>query len=198
MSEAILLSGGLDSTALAYWCRPSLAITIDYGQVSAKGELRAATQVAEILKIDHEIIRVDCRSLGSGDLAGQPPVTNAPAQEWWPFRNQLLITLALMKAFNFGINELLVGTVKSDGFHADGTTAFVNTISQLAEIQEGGMHVKSPAIELTTAELVRTSQIPMSILAWSHSCHTGEWACGVCRGCCKHRLVMDELGYDSY
>ncbi len=29
---AILLSGGMDSIALAYWKRPELAITINYGQ----------------------------------------------------------------------------------------------------------------------------------------------------------------------
>jgi len=34
--KAILLSGGLDSIALAYWLRPQIAVTIDYGQRPAR------------------------------------------------------------------------------------------------------------------------------------------------------------------
>jgi 7-cyano-7-deazaguanine synthase len=42
MDTGLLLSGGMDSVALAYWLRPDVAFTIDYGQLSAEGELRSA------------------------------------------------------------------------------------------------------------------------------------------------------------
>ena len=44
----MLLSGGMDSIAVAYWRRPSLAITIDYGQVPAAGELRSLWRKSRI------------------------------------------------------------------------------------------------------------------------------------------------------
>lgn len=46
---------------------------------------------------------------------------------------------------------------------------------------------------MTTAELVRHSGVPREILAWAHSCHTGNLACGQCRGCVKHYQVTKEI-----
>ena len=94
MTAAILLSGGIDSVALAFWQRPSFAITIDYGQRAAEAEIVAARQVSQELGINHEILRIDCSTIGSGDMAGAAPDAIAPVTEWWPYRNQLLVTLA--------------------------------------------------------------------------------------------------------
>ena len=41
MTAALLLSGGMDSVAIAYWKRPRYGITINYGQEPAEGEIRA-------------------------------------------------------------------------------------------------------------------------------------------------------------
>ena len=98
MTQALLLSGGMDSISVAWWLRPALALTIDYGQLAAAAEIQAARAVCLQLEIPHEVITVDCRALGSGDMAGQPADALAPASDWWPYRNQLLITLAGMRA----------------------------------------------------------------------------------------------------
>lgn len=193
MTTAILLSGGVDSIALAFWKRPNLAITVDYGQLGASGELRAAAQVSHELGLHHEVISVDCHSLGSGDLAGTSPSELAPASEWWPFRNQLLLTLAAMRCVTMGIDELMIGSVKTDGFHADGRPGFVRLLSQVTESQEGSLRLSAPAIDLTSVELVRTSKVPLSLLGWAHSCHTAAVACGRCRGCEKYHQVMTEI-----
>lgn len=197
MTTALLLSGGMDSIAIAYWQRPELAITVNYGQRSFGGELRAASVVAKELNLLHKVIQVDCGELGSGDLSDMPQLSIAPASEWWPYRNQLLLTIVGMKVIQYGIQKLMIGTVKTDSFHADGTSEFVNSISSLFSLQEGGLIVEAPAIELTTSELVRKSEIPMSLLAWSHSCHTSDYACGACRGCNKYMIVMKELSYEQ-
>jgi 7-cyano-7-deazaguanine synthase len=194
---ALLLSGGIDSTALAVWRRPNLAITIDYGQRSAAGEIRAASQIARELSIYHEVLRIDCSDLGSGDLSGTAALPCAPATEWWPYRNQLLVTLAAMKAISFGVRTLLVGSVKSDSFHVDGQPEFYRQLDSLISMQEGGIRVEVPAANLTSVDLVRRSKTPISLLGWTHSCHKAEFACGNCRGCWKHMSVFDELGYGN-
>jgi 7-cyano-7-deazaguanine synthase len=198
MKEGVLLSGGLDSIALTYWMRPPIALTVDYGQSAREAEIRAASAVCSALSIEHEIIRADCSHLGSGDLVNRAPLEIAPMTEWWPFRNQLLITLAAMKAISLGVTHLLVGSVKTDSVHKDGTSGFFGTISDLLSMQEGEIKVLVPAIDLTTAELVQKSGVPVEVLSWAHSCHTGNYACGMCRGCAKHYSVMAELGYESY
>ena len=197
MKSALLLSGGIDSIAIAYWKRPALAVTIDYGQLPFEGELRAAKAVAESLQIPHEIIRVDCSSLGAGDLCNGLQLEASPVSEWWPYRNQLLITLAAMKVIQYGVNELLIGTVATDNIHADGQPQFVEQISQLMAFQEGGLKIAAPALALDSVELVKASAIPASLLFHAHSCHKAAVACGECRGCHKYRSVMYSLFHEE-
>ena len=198
VKRAILLSGGMDSIALCCWQRPDLALTIDYGQASAPGEIRASVRVAEELKINHEVISVDCSDLGSGDLLNLPPDPLAPAVEWWPFRNQMLVTFAAMRAIARGMEGIMVGSVASDGFHRDGTEGFYRHLDNVVSYQEGKLRVTAPAIHFTSAQLIILSKIEPSLLAWAHSCHRSPFACGQCRGCAKHLAVLEELGYEAY
>jgi 7-cyano-7-deazaguanine synthase len=191
--KAVLLSGGVDSIALTHWQRPEYAITIDYGQRAAETELAAAAHIAGLLGVRHEIIRVDCSSLGSGDMAAQPASVHAPVPEWWPFRNQLLLTLAGMRATAIGVDELMLGSVASDGSHADGRPEFYAQVDSLMAMQEGAIRVTAPAVGMSTVELVQRSGAPREIIGWAHSCHTGPLACGGCRGCVKHYEVMRDL-----
>lgn len=191
---AILLSGGMDSISLAYWKRPEMAITIDYGQKPAKAEITAAKEVAKSLGMEHIILSVDCSSLGTGIMSDTPQLSIAPSPEWWPFRNQLLITLAAMKAIRLGVDVLLIGSVKTDGIHSDGTSSFYNKIDSLMHLQEGEIKVMAPAIELTTEELINLSGVPLNLLLWAHSCHVSNNPCGTCRGCIKYREVRSHLG----
>lgn len=195
---ALLLSGGIDSVALAFWKRPDVAITINYGQRAAPSEITAARHVAELLTMPHEVVSVDCSSLGSGDMAGSAPLAEAPVSEWWPYRNQLLVTLGATKAIGLGAGELMIGSVATDAVHVDGTPEFYQAMDRLTAMQEGGLRVTAPAVSMTTAELVRSSGVARDVIAWAHSCHTGPFACGDCRGCYKHQQVMEELYGDAY
>lgn len=196
MSSVLLFSGGMDSVAMAAWKRPDLLLTIDYGQRPAVGEVRAAKVVAECLELSHEVLKIDCTALGSGDLAGIAALTIAPASDWWPYRNQLLITIAASRALSLSATELMIATVRSDGVHADGRREFIDLIDRVLAIQEGGLRLISPAIDISTAELVRKSGIDSTTLAWAHSCHVAAWSCGQCRGCNKRFEVWQELGYE--
>ena len=194
----LLLSGGMDSIALAWWLRPAFTITIDYGQRSAEGEIRAAVQVAEDLGLAHEILTVDLRSTGSGDMHGSKASRLAPVPEWWPFRNQLLVTIAAARALDVGAEGVMIGSVASDGVHADGSPEFYKRLDDTIRMQEGAIRVVTPAIGLTTIELVRRSGVPRSVLGWSHSCHREAFACGACRGCNKQietSVALAEQGY---
>ena len=191
--RALLLSGGMDSIAVAFWQRPEIAITIDYGQSAAEAEITAASQVAKEIGMRHEIIAIDCRVIGSGDMAGNDALDVAPVPEWWPFRNQLLVTFAAARGIVLGVTEVMTGSVSSDGTHADGRPEFYDAMDRVTAVQEGGIRISAPALTMTTAELVLHSGVPREILAWAHSCHTGNLACGQCRGCVKHYQVTKEI-----
>jgi 7-cyano-7-deazaguanine synthase len=188
----------MDSIALAWGFRPDLAITIDYGQLAAPGEIRAATAVCQAIGLSHRVIRVNCRELGSGDMADTASMPISPVSEWWPFRNQLIITLGAAAALQNGMTCLAIGAVATDASHADGRREFLEAMSRLLQMQEGALVLETPAVEDTTVSLCRRVSVPFDLLAWSHSCHVAEFACGNCRGCCKHRESMRELGYGEY
>jgi 7-cyano-7-deazaguanine synthase len=186
MSAAILLSGGIDSAAVAFWKKPELAITVDYGQAPSEAEMQAARVIARHLNIFHLTVEMGLRDVGAGIMAdGAPTVRSAPSPEWWPFRNQLLVTVGAMACIRSGCNQLLIGTIASDNRHADGNSHFIELLDSLLQQQEGGVRLVAPAMQFSSEELVQISGIPNSLLAWCHSCHTGNAACGSCRGCVK-------------
>ncbi|NKM35952.1 7-cyano-7-deazaguanine synthase [Rhizobium laguerreae] len=188
----LLFSGGLDSTALAWSQRPDLCLTIDYGQRPAQGEIRAASGLSGLMGLRHEVLTVDLAHLGSGSLAGSETATVGSAPEWWPYRNQMLITLAAMKFVGQGLKEIMFGAVATD-VHADGKKPFVNAISSLVSLQEGAVRVTAPAIDSDPVDLIRDSGLPASLLGATFSCHVAEYPCGHCRGCEKHSDTMREL-----
>ena len=192
--RALLLSGGLDSGALAALIDPDLAVVVDYGQVCSVAEWRAARAIAEALNIPLTTIRADCSEVGSGELSGREESSHAPSPEWWPYRNQLLASLAAPIVLADGLDEIVFGTVHTDGFHADGTPEFIRQLDALMRMQEGGIGVSAPAINWSSAELIRRAGVGMELLGFAHSCHCGNLACGQCRGCQKHADVLDQIG----
>lgn len=183
--KVLLFSGGLDSSALASWKRPDVCLTIDYGQRPARGEIAAAKAICNELGIRHELLSVDLRALGSGSLAGKPQSDLAQAEEWWPYRNQLLITLAGMRFVSEGLKEIMIGAVRTD-VHADGKSPFLRGIDRVMSLQEGAVAVTAPARGLHPQRLLEISGFPRSLLGLTFSCHVLEFPCGRCRGCEKH------------
>jgi 7-cyano-7-deazaguanine synthase len=196
MSELLLLSGGIDSIALAAWRRPAHCLTIDYGQIPAASEIAASSSACTALGLTHEVLRIPLAHLGTGTLAGKPKSPASSNAEFWPFRNQLLITLAAMTAMAHLSQRVLIGTVASDNRHSDGSRHFVLQLNELLKMQEGGISLEAPAIGYSSLDLVRVSKIDLSVLAWAHSCHSSNVACGHCPGCAKHSEVMQAIGWD--
>lgn len=196
VTRLLLLSGGLDSTALAAMARPEHCLGIDYGQVAADAEQRAGREVARELDLPFTHLRVPAGAVAAG-LMGKdaPSEVTGTAPEWWPFRNQLLITLAAAWGITRGFDEILLGTVASDGArHADGTPEFRTAIDRLLGVQEGGMHVRAPAADLTADELIARSGVPESVLSWTHSCHRANLPCANCPGCVKRAEALHRAG----
>ena len=197
MKTGVLLSGGIDSSSLAFWKRPAVCFTVNYGQRPAQAEIAAASHVAGQIGSRHEVLSIDCSSLGSGDLTITPALRFAPAPEWWPFRNQLLITFCAIRALELEIGELMLGSVRSDAIHGDGTKGFFTAMRSLLACQEGALSLATPAIELSSEELVSVSGIPIDSLLLTHSCHTGDLACGSCRGCQRRFRTLQLLGIEA-
>lgn len=185
MKKALLLSGGLDSSALAYWLKPDVCVTIDYGQHAAKGEIAASSALCSHIGLPHEVLSADLSALGSGTMAAKDAATGAAAAEFWPYRNQMLITLVAMSLMPRGIGEIMIGAVATDK-HADGRAPFLRAIDRTLSLQEGGLRVSAPARHLSTVKLLQSAGFPYDLIGLTFSCHVHEYACGGCGGCLKH------------
>jgi len=201
MSERslLMLSGGHDSIALAAWVSPAACLTINYGQRPVNGEFRAAAAVADELGLPWHSFAVDLTPIGSGLLHGgdsaSEPLVEAPSPEWWPYRNQLLVSLAAAWALPHGFDQILVGSVSPDGDrHLDGTAGFYTRLDDLVAYQEGNIRVIAPATGMTTVDLINVSGVTDNVLGYAHSCHIAAYPCGTCPGCCKHEEVLRNSG----
>lgn len=161
-----------------------MLLFIDYGQLAATGELRAATALATAMGLPLAIRAAPLRDVGTGAMAGKSSL-NEDAPEFWPMRNQMLVTIAAMSFADRQPLEILIGTVASDAIHPDGRPAFVAAMNTVLQAQ-GKLSLRAPALELNGHELVKKANLPPELMGWTFSCHTGEWACGQCRGCTKH------------
>ncbi|WP_395021955.1 7-cyano-7-deazaguanine synthase [Dongia sp.] len=195
--NVLLLSGGLDSSALAVGIRPALCLTIDYGQRAAAGEIAASEALCKELELQHRLIRVDLSHLGSGDMATRSAsASTSSASEFWPFRNQMLITLAGMFLLPEGIDEIIIGSVAKDR-HADGRGPFLRAIDRLMRLQEGNIRVSAPAARISTVDLLKNVNFPRELAGITFSCHVHKYACGSCNGCRKHRTVIEDVYGES-
>jgi 7-cyano-7-deazaguanine synthase len=194
MSDLLLLSGGIDSTAIAAWFRPSLCLTIDYGQQASLTEIETSAQICSELGLFHQIRKVNISHLGSGDMADSSKSSFSVNSEFWPFRNQFLITIGAKVALQHNCDRILIGTVITDRRHQDGTEVFILTMNKLLALQEGNLKLLAPGAQLTSFELVEKSKVTLGVLGWCHSCHKANFACGRCRGCIKHSEIMTAFG----
>lgn len=191
MSRLLLLSGGLDSSAIAGVARPDAAVFVNYGQRPAQSEAESARMVARHLGFPLHETTIDFSPLGTGLLVGAAKEPGAPTPEWFPYRNQLLVTVAAAVALRHGHSTVLLGLVAGDGDrHADGTSTFVAQIDRLVAAQEGGVRVEAPFLDTPTATIVEQSGLPEHVIRRTHSCHVGNLACGQCPGCHRRALVL--------
>lgn len=195
MRDLLLLSGGIESSAIAAWLRPALNLTIDYGQRAARAEIQASKQICTELNLVHDVLHVPIPDLGAGTLSPNACAEVSAHPEFWPFRNQFLITLGAMFATKQGCSTIIIGTVRTDIRHRDGSPEFIMAMSRLLSMQEGGITLTTPALNMKTIDLIRKSRIEEGVLAWTHSCHVENLACGSCNGCVKHSSIMQEIGW---
>ena len=191
--KVLLFSGGIESTCLALTEQPDLAVNIDYGQVCAQGERQAAEHIAKLLGISLTTIDAPLSHLGRGEMTGVPQPKDTAVPEHWPYRNQLLVTLAAMSLPPAHEHEIIIGTVKSDHVHADGSEAFVKAMSSTLAAQYSGVRLSAPAIKKSTADLIGESGADLGLLGWAFSCHRSNLACGQCRGCNKSRETLSSV-----
>lgn len=222
MSEhkaVVLSSGGIDSTTtLAIAKAQSLEIyslTFNYGQRHA-AELEAARRVADFFGVSkHLVIGIDMRAIGGSalttdridvpkgrsadEMAHEIPITYVPA------RNTIFLSYALAWAEVLEAAEIFIGVNAVDySGYPDCRPEFIAAYEGMANLAtraavEGKVHVhiRTPLIAMTKAEIIRRG-IELGVdYSLTHSCYDpspeGE-ACGLCDSCVLRRKGFGEAG----
>jgi 7-cyano-7-deazaguanine synthase len=204
----LLLSGGLDSTTLlAHAVHEGFdvhAMTVRYGQRHAS-EIDAARRIARHYRVqDHVIVDIDLRVFGGSALTtdiavpkdrdvGEMrhfgiPITYVPA------RNTIFLSFALAWAEVLEASEIFIGVNALDySGYPDCRPEFVAAFERMANLAtragvEGRnpIHIRTPLIDLTKAEIIRRGAELGVDYSMTQSCYDPDpsgAACGHCDAC---------------
>lgn len=194
MTEVILLSGGVESSALLYRERQrgsSLhALFIDYGQRAATREYAAAQ--AQCAGTGTALTRLDMGSVGHVFRAHQSHKLHVPL----PHRNLVALSLGLSFAAQIGAAAVYLALNLEDGQGAypSASGTFVERFQGLAAAL-GEIRVATPLVHLTKAEIIRAGAAEGIDFSNTYSCLLGYPVhCGQCPQCRKRRAAFAAAG----
>ena len=218
MTDAIIVfSGGMDSTVLLADSQDKkkevVAISYDYGSKHNVRELAAARQTCLGLGIDHKIITLDfINALFSSDLlrsGGEIPdgMYDEPSMKSTvvPFRNGILLAIAVGYAESIGAGEVVLGSHIGDHFiYPDCRPEFNEAFSQAAFLgTDEKVRVKFPFSNLDKREIAEIGRKLGVDFAKTWTCYKGRKIhCGVCGACSerkyalKHDQGLDPTSYE--
>jgi len=209
----VLLSGGLDSaTVLAialsegYRCH---ALSFDYGQ-RHDAELKAAGRIAvELGAVEHKLIRIGLDEIGGSALTDtniavpETPTAGIPVT-YVPARNTVFLALALGWAEVLDAADIFIGVNAVDySGYPDCRPAFIEAFQNLANLAtragaEGKpLHVHTPLIHLSKAEIIRRGTALGVDYSRTVSCYAADGegrACGKCDACRLRRQGFQDAG----
>ena len=219
----VLLSGGMDSLTTAGVARRDgfelALIHFNYGQRTEEAELRAFNRIAAHFHVPKERQLVAHTNFflqagGSALTSSTIPVPEAHLESkaipvtYVPFRNAVLLSMAVGWAETLGAQRVYYGAVSQDSSgYPDCRPTFVEAFNRLVTEgtkPESGIQVRAPLVDLTKADIVllaKTLDLPLD-LSWS--CYSrNDLPCGTCDSCAlrlrgfQQAGVTDPLRYAS-
>jgi 7-cyano-7-deazaguanine synthase len=204
----VLLSGGLDSvTALAIAREQGFipcALSFRYGQRHAV-EIESACKIARSMGVArHVIIDFDLRTFGGSALTGDLAVPKGRSDDqmatgipvtYVPARNTIFLSFALAWAEVLGANHIFAGMNAIDySGYPDCRPEYMEAFERMANLAtkaavEGKqrIHIHTPLIKLSKAEIIRRGLDLGVDYSLTNSCYDPEpttgAACGQCDAC---------------
>ena len=175
----VLLSGGIDSAAcLDFYLdlgRTPCALFVDYGQLAAQPELRAALAVADYYSVPIMCLRCEgASSKSTGLISG---------------RNAFLVSAALLECPK-SVKVIAAG-IHSGTDYSDCSGNFVDKMQAVLDVyDEAGMQFAAPFLDWNKAHLIKYCLMRDVPLELTYSCERGFPPCGKCLSC-KDRDGLD-------
>lgn len=218
MRALVLLSGGMDSTTLAYMLADEGyqldGVSFDYGQRHRSRELLMAQFTADKLDIDHAV--VDLRSLSyllSGSALTDQENVEVPEGHYSaetmkatvvPNRNAIMLSIATGVAVARGIETVACAVHAGDHpIYPDCRPEFIAALSGALKLGTDGFapedfHIYAPFVEATKAEIAAKGDQLGVPWGDTWSCYVGgALHCGRCGTCVERAEAFDIAGVED-
>lgn len=216
-NKVLVLSGGLDSTILAYKVHSELkegeklfAITYNYGQRHSN-EIDKAKLTCQKLGIDHRIIDISfigdiiapVSALSNKKEVAMPTIKDTIGQpqpvSYVPYRNLLLTSMAMTFAESNKADEVYLGLQSVDEYaYWDTSTSFVKALNDVSALNRlNKVEIKAPFVSMTKKDeilLGLTLNVPFEDTWTCYSGEEGHGACGTCPSCSERIMNFAKAG----
>jgi len=218
MAKAVVLfSGGLDSTTVLAMSHAQgdelCALTFDYGQRHRR-EITSAERLARYYGVvEHKVLHLDLGQIGGSSLTANMPLpegrdlgemSHQIPSTYVPFRNSILLSLAVAYAEVAGADVILAGMNSLDySGYPDCRPAYLDAFNQLVSLGskacvEDGRQivVRAPLLYWDKVRIVQEGMRLGVPYEQTWSCYRGEeLACGVCDSCQLRLKGFREAGF---
>lgn len=219
MSDKVLvvLSGGLDSSVATMMCVDKYGkdnvqtVTFDYNQ-KQKLEIEKASDLCKELEVKHTIL--DLSVLGtiaqpmsaniSGTKVDMPNIKEVLGDPqpvtYVPFRNMILLSIAMSHAEVQGCNKVVTGLQVHDEYgYWDTTQKFVDTMNVVAsQNRQHEVEIEAPFSQMSKAEEIEVAIElgQFDLLRHTLTCYNpqGVLSCGKCPSCAERIMNFMKVG----
>ena len=212
MKAVCLLSGGMDSSTLAYLAKSRgydiLALHLNYGQRTQGKELACAKKIAALLRAEAFVeINLDyftkfgASSLTDVEIAVDefnPARAHIP-NTYVPFRNANLLAIATSFAESRGADAIFIGVQSLDySGYPDCRPAFIDAFQKVIDLgtkETTKITLFTPFIHMTKTDILRTGLELGVPYEHTWSCYRNEGrACGTCGSCHFRQEAFAAIG----
>ncbi|MFA7198203.1 MAG: 7-cyano-7-deazaguanine synthase QueC [Methanoculleus sp.] len=216
MKRAVcLLSGGMDSTTLAYVAKDMgydiIALHFTYGQRTEEKERACARTVARMLDAQEfvEISLEHFEKIGASSLTDESiPVEEYAGEEegipstYVPFRNANLLAIATSLAEARHAEAIFIGVQTGDyPGYPDCRPEFIEAFQRVIDLGTAAdprITLMTPFVRMSKVEIVRKGLALGVPYQETWSCYqNNDKACGICSSCHYRREAFRALGVED-
>jgi 7-cyano-7-deazaguanine synthase len=212
----VLVSGGMDSLVTAAIAKEEVEnlafMHMNYGQKTEKKEMQCFSNIADHYQVKESHRKtIDMgflKQIGGSSLTDDSiEVKKYDGDEseipssYVPFRNSLIISLAVSWAETIGAKKIYIGAVHEDSSgYPDCRPSYYEAMNALIQqgTKEGNIQVITPVIHLSKDQIVKKAIELKAPLSISWSCYQKEdKACGVCDSCALRLRGFQKAGLED-
>jgi 7-cyano-7-deazaguanine synthase len=215
MKAVCLLSGGMDSSTLAYLAKSEgyniLALHLNYGQRTEGKELASAKKIASLLNAEAFVeigldyfTKFGASSLTDRNVAVEefdPERVHVP-NTYVPFRNANLLSIATSFAEARGAEAIYIGVQSLDySGYPDCRPQFIEAFQRVIDLgtkDTTNIALKTPFIRMTKTDILKLGMKLGVPYEHTWSCYRNEGkACGTCGSCHFRKEAFAAVGMND-